>query len=430
MHRRLRALLLVLAAVVLFAACQPLNFQNVNDLMRAPALAPGQGGEIQQALAAALGEEPQYKFPREGDRLTPLILADLDGDGLEEALLFYTYSQASNACIALLAQREGQWVFLQEFEGKNSEVASVDVVDMWGDGSLQLAVGYAASNLSSKNLMFYRFREGSFIEISYPREYLRYLSGDFTGRGTTSIAVAALEDPGGTGQQQLTIRFLVASGDNIENLQDDPIRLDRNITDCLGIYIGQNAEGQRQLILDCLHANNMLVSLVLLQQESGAGFYIREDAPDMMNETARDVTFLLARDISGNGRVEIPVDKQVVSNELRGDNRLSWLWWRDYSEPEFVPVQFGILDGNLGIYIRLPDAWERRLSASDGQADGEWTLRNSPNNAPLLSLRVVEEGAAPPANGMAVPGYSNVWLQFYTGVSALDRQSITVTSLR
>lgn len=58
--------------------------RQVEDLLRAPQLA-GDYGALQSALNDWLGESAQLKYPLQGELLSPFVLQDLDGDGVQDA---------------------------------------------------------------------------------------------------------------------------------------------------------------------------------------------------------------------------------------------------------------------------------------------------------------------------------------------------------
>lgn len=61
--------------------------RQVEDLLRAPQLA-GDYGALQSALNDWLGESAQLKYPLQGELLSPFVLQDLDGDGVQDAAVF------------------------------------------------------------------------------------------------------------------------------------------------------------------------------------------------------------------------------------------------------------------------------------------------------------------------------------------------------
>ena len=105
----LRAAALCAAFCLLLTGCSiPMQEETVQveELLRAPRLA-GDYGALQTALNDWLGESAQLKYPLRGDLLSPFVLQDFDGDGEQDAAVFYTTALTSNVCVAFLRKNSG-----------------------------------------------------------------------------------------------------------------------------------------------------------------------------------------------------------------------------------------------------------------------------------------------------------------------------------
>ena len=116
----LRAAALCVAFCLLLTGCSiPMQEETVQveELLRAPRLA-GDYGALQTALNDWLGESAQLKYPLQGDLLSPFVLQDFDGDGEQDAAVFYTTALTSNVCVAFLRKNSGGvWQVSQTVEG-------------------------------------------------------------------------------------------------------------------------------------------------------------------------------------------------------------------------------------------------------------------------------------------------------------------------
>lgn len=409
----------LLCCLAFLAGCAPFGIQNVNDLLRAPALGEGQG-EVQEALAGEVGDEIEFKFPKEGDQRSPLVMADLDGDGVEEAVVLYSLPAgaalaSSNVRIAVLArQADESWAVVQDEEGVASDVASLEVADLLADGTKQVLVGYATANLGTKTLAIYRYREGGLV-ADKPILYSRYALGDFTGRGGTDLIVVSRDDQ----VSGLLMQYIPAVDGAFDYSQNAvPLGTGFNLTSCLGLYASESAAGEERLIVaDCLvDETNMLVSPII--HYSNERFYEAGTA-DQIGETGRQTRLLTSRDIDGDGIVEVP---RRVGNEAvitpKGDKNLEFIEWMDFTGEAPLRKQFGLLDTDRGVYIRLPDGWlggedgEEALLVQvvDGSGEGEWAIENKITRRRLLSLVIYGEGEEPPEEAELASEASNAWL--------------------
>lgn len=430
MAKRLTALVLALLLCLVLSACTGLTYQNINELLRAPALGGGLD-EIQKALVAYLdGTEPQYKYPMEGEWRSPLIRADLNGDGTEEAVLLYSVADTSAAarergsfvCVAVLEQLNGAWQVVQDVQGLSTDVASLEVADLLGTGAKQLIVGYATANLNSKKIGLYTYAGQTLTKV-YQSDYSRYEIGDFTGQEALDLVVVSRED------ETLTLRYVPAvDGTFVTDVE--PVRLDANFNACVGILPGVDPDGAHLLVVDGIsNAENVLFSKIIYF--SGDHFYTVDDSGAMRAATARQNTLLLSRDIDGDGKVEIPLSDGAIQTPS-ADKRLEFVRWMDF----FVPAgeeperrQFGLLDSDRGTYIRLPATWQNKLMMTDGENTGEWRLQNRESKQTLLSVRVLESGEAPPPGAQRMPGSANSYLVLANTLTDLEAKTIEMLLL-
>ncbi len=95
--------------------------------------------------------------------------------------------------MAFIRQDGKGWQVLADITGQNTDVASVDVADLFGDGTRQLIVGYSNASLSipSKSLVIYRLEEGSMVSQPWSSSYVTYLAADYFGTGLQELAVVS-----------------------------------------------------------------------------------------------------------------------------------------------------------------------------------------------------------------------------------------------
>ena len=130
--------------------------------MRAPRLA-GDYGALQTALNDWLGESAQLKYPLQGDLLSPFVLQDFDGDGEQDAAVFYTTALTSNVCVAFLRKNSGgAWQVSQTVEGLADSVDNVRLAQLQAGGELAQNVDIQA--LCCRHPPFVLCRRGGIID--------------------------------------------------------------------------------------------------------------------------------------------------------------------------------------------------------------------------------------------------------------------------
>lgn len=360
--------------------------RQVEDLLRAPQLA-GDYGALQSALNDWLGESAQLKYPLQGELLSPFVLQDLDGDGVQDAAVFYTTAQSTNVCIAILQKdAEGNWEVRQNLEGLADTVDTVRLARLQAGGSTQLVVGYVASQ-GDNYLAVYSYEDGELSAI-LEQSYEQYLVEDITGGGNQDLILMSTLEDGGVQIELLT----VDRDGSFQQVAVMGLSADK-FSGCASVAAGVGADGKRYLVLDGwtgISGNNLATVLLHFDEESQQMIPADQiSTQELYNESLRNVSTLVSRDLDGDGTVEIPTqpDEAGLLN-MSQSRRMDFIVWMDYtaSAPE---KSFGLLDEETGCYIALPIEWEGNLMLTDSTDEEDAVeLRTVDENKLVLTLRL------------------------------------------
>ena len=386
----LRAAALCVAFCLLLTGCSipvPEETVQVEELLRAPRLA-GDYGALQTALNDWLGESAQLKYPLQGDLLSPFVLQDFDGDGEQDAAVFYTTALTSNVCVAFLRKNSGGvWQVSQTVEGLADSVDNVRLAQLQAGGTSQLVVGYAASQ-DDHYLAVYSYENGE-VSAILEQAYEQYLVEDITGGGSEDlILMSTLEDSG------VQIELLTVDKDgSFQQVAVMALSGDK-FSGCAAVAAGLGADGKRYLVLDGwtgLSGNNLATVLLYFDEESQQMLPAEQiSTSELYNASLRNVSTLVSRDLDGDGIVEIPTqpDEAGLLN-MSQSRRMDFIVWMDYTSPH-PEKSFGLLDEETNCYIELPMEWEGNLKLTDSeQYDGAVELRTVDEDQLVMTLRLV-----------------------------------------
>ena len=185
---------------------------SIEDLMSPPVLTEEQA-QIRDALARVSGEtELKYKYPQNGEYRSSFIFYDIDGDGIEEAAVFYQSASKGDATwINILDQVEGEWISVCEAPAPDS-TANIDFVSfehLTDPQTINIVIGWEDTR-SSKTAIAYRYQNGRLTSI-FERDYTEIAIADLDSNGTTDLCLL-------TPQAQSTLLFLACSTDREKGL--------------------------------------------------------------------------------------------------------------------------------------------------------------------------------------------------------------------
>ncbi len=392
-----RTLLLFLPGAALSIAlsgCNTSAIENVrvDDLLRAPRLS-GDYGALQNALNDWLEESAQLKYPMQGDLLSPFVLQDLDGDGLQDAAVLYTTAQTSNVCIAVLQKDDlDQWSVTQSVEGLADTVENVRLAQLQGDSTVQLVVGYRAAQ-DDHYLAVYSFKDGELSTI-LEQAYEQYLVEDITGAGNQDLILMSTLEGGGMQIELLTVDKEGA----FQQAAVTALSSDR-FSGCASVVAGVGSDRKHYLVLDGwtgISGNNLATVLLRFDEESQQMVSASQINPDeLYNASLRNVSSLVSRDLDRDGIVEIPTQPEEAGllNMSQG-RRMDFIVWMDYTNRYNPEKSFGLLDEETNCYIELPMEWEGNLKLTDSEVfDGAVELHTVDSDQLVMTVRLAETAA-------------------------------------
>ena len=302
----LRAAALTLALCLLLTGCSfPMQETiQVEELLRAPRLA-GDYGALQAALNDWLGESAQLKYPMQGDLLSPFVLQDFDGDGQQDAAVFYTTTLTSNVCVAFLRKNsEGSWQVSQTVEGLADTVDNVRLAQLQAGGTAQLVVGYTASQ-EDRYLAVYSYENGE-VSAILEQAYEQYLVEDITGGGNEDLILMSTQEGSGVQIELLTVdkdgRFqqvavMALSGDKFSG--------------CASVAAGLGADGRHYLVLDGwtgISGNNLASVLLYFDEDTQQMVPADQISTEKLyTASLRNVPSLVSQDLDGDGEQDAAV---------------------------------------------------------------------------------------------------------------------------
>lgn len=194
-----RRFLLAAAAGAVTLQLPACNISAGVDTMLSPPRLTAEQEQIYQALQSAAGASVRLKYPKSGERRSAFTVEDLDGDGQDEAIVFYEVSlpaaDENPLRLCLLAQQNGRWRAVQDYPTAGAEVERVDVDTLGSNPRRNLIISYSLVDGSDRTAEVYHVEDGGLVRsLSLPFSLmaLRDLDGDGT---TELLAVTSAKAP-------------------------------------------------------------------------------------------------------------------------------------------------------------------------------------------------------------------------------------------
>lgn len=150
----------MVAVLVCLSGCS-IGIQQRETVMRPPRV-QGRYHGLQQAFESVVGEDMILKSPESGKYLSAFVVHDLNGDGKEEALVFYVRREEKTTVrMHVLKYENDAWESVSDHVGSGSDVKSVRFADMNGDNVPEIIVSWKLYDSKiNKMLTIYEYIPG------------------------------------------------------------------------------------------------------------------------------------------------------------------------------------------------------------------------------------------------------------------------------
>ena len=117
----------ILALSLSFSGCT--FFETDTEALMRPPVFTEEQEKLNKALTEVIGESYVLKYPQTGEMNSAFIFKDLDNDGTEEAMAFYSLLDDSTR-INILKKEGENWVSVYEAAGFYGEIEKVEFAEM------------------------------------------------------------------------------------------------------------------------------------------------------------------------------------------------------------------------------------------------------------------------------------------------------------
>ena len=188
MKKLINILLVGLLVMLLSSGCM----RTVDQMYRVPKRSDAYN-DLQSTIDTAMAGL-SYCAPLTGENQQTVQMADMDGDGIQEYLLFAKSAEEHPLRILVFRRESGNFVHSDTVECNGSAFDMVEYVDMDKEPGVEIVVGRQLSDQVIRSASVYTFAEGEMVQL-VTVNYTKCLTTDFDG---DNLAELFLLRPGQT----------------------------------------------------------------------------------------------------------------------------------------------------------------------------------------------------------------------------------------
>ncbi|MBQ7801147.1 MAG: hypothetical protein IJ375_02345 [Oscillospiraceae bacterium] len=349
MTGRRHVLTLVFAAALLLGGCA---LRTVDQMYSLPKRSQ-EYNDLQAAIDASMGSL-DYCAPLSGENQQTVQMADLDGDGVEEYLLFAKGSSDKPLQILVFDQQDGNCYLREIIESRGSAFELIEYVDIDGQPGLEMVVGRQVSDQVPRALTAYTFSGGGAQQL-LAVSYSKFVTADLDEDGRIELMVIAP----GESESDNAVASLYSYRDGAmnrsaeANLSETADHIKRIMVSCLeggtpAVYVASAVE-ESAIITDVFALKDGRFTNVSFSNESGTSV-----------QTLRNY-YVYADDIDDDGVLELPSLITMASRDRSAATHYLIRWYAMTPDGEEVDKMYTFHNFDGGWYVRLDGHWASRI---------------------------------------------------------------------
>lgn len=179
----------VLGASILFGTCGCGITDLSKDSLLHPPKTMGAEAEIEQLIADAAGGIYTLKYPKSGNNRNAIIMRDLDGDSIDEAIAFFRKRDNDTGVhMLVMYKKDEHWNAANDIHVGNTDVDCVDFADLDTGNTLEILVGYTTFTQSVNSLQVYTYQSGTVSKFSEEEQnYTTFYCGFLDNSGKSKV---------------------------------------------------------------------------------------------------------------------------------------------------------------------------------------------------------------------------------------------------
>ncbi len=347
-------------------------FRTVDELYAIPQ-PPKDYEALQERLGEVVAQGGEYAAPLTGEMIQSVQLQDLDGDGRQEAIAFFRMpSEEKPLKIYIFRQVGEEYQTFAVIEGAGAAINCVDYVQMDDEPFKELVVSwqmtaqvhslaaYSVGPEQVEELM--RTDYDSYKLFDLDQDNRQELVVFRTAAG--SVPQAELYDfdevLSRTSSAPLSVGAYVGADGTIKSEYLTAVQVGY-LADRTPAIFASSSYGESGAITDVFAIRSGRLENVTLEAETGES-----------GETVRFYTQVAARDINGDGIMELPQPVPLADYRVTNDTVSFWLiHWRQFDSQGNASQVFTTYHNDRdGWYFILPDEWDNNLSLSRSDLPG------------------------------------------------------------
>ncbi len=340
---------LILMFALLLTGCS-LPSGEAHMMLTPPTLSSGREA-LTKAIKSAIGEGYELVYPQEGSYRTGIISVDLTGDGVTEAICFYSrVSDGKLGFLVMKSETDGSWSTLAQGISPAASVGRVEFGDLTGDHIAEIIVGWHYLSETDGSYEIYTMKEGKAISC-HSGLYTRFVM-----MGEAPMKLLVLSRNTATKAVTASLIGAVAGSVGVVNT----VAMSERSTDFLNLLSAKTSSGQPAVYVDQSLESGQTITEVLVVNDQGR---LTNELLNQTNNPTLRYTGVTSLDKENDGIPEIPTEEALPAYLRNGvEENLYLVHWNTYDGKVLTPVSHSFVDTTEKFTLTYPEGWYEKVT--------------------------------------------------------------------
>jgi len=354
--------LLVIIMVVLITGCLRIT---ADELYSLPEISE-EYQRLQAHINVLLSQGAEHAPPTRGPNRQAVQMVDLNGTGANEVIAFFSDPAESTLKVYIFELVDGDYVVADTIEGIGTEIESVRYVDMDGNGTKEMVIGWQMGS-ALRYMSIYTLSGFHHQELVSGVEYTDMTVFDITGDGTDDLIVFRLptQESGAVAE----VYSLMQDGEIVRQ----EARLSGGIETISRIFTGRLVDSSPAVFVDSegTFENGSLVTDIFAMNDDVFNNISMTMASGVSEDTVRHR--MPSSEINKDGIVKVPSLRLLVTQSETEYFAIDWFAFRKSGHRSLMLTTY---HNNFDEwFLILPFDWREKVSVRREDAvPGERTI--------------------------------------------------------
>lgn len=374
--KRVIALFLVVMTMFCFSGCDYI-FGETNTLLKAPT-PQGEFEDIGKAIKAAnIAKNYTLKSARRGFYRSSFIIRDVNSDGIEDAIAFFSYEQQNTQELhmVMLNLVKDEWQIVSDTLLRGTDIEKVEFGDFDNNGTDEMVVATNIYGSPELRLSLYNISSTLPVEL-YEGAYSDFVITDMNKNDKDDLMIINVDSLENTA----TCKMLTLASGAIK--QTSMVAINTAAVSVTNVHVS-SVDGNKCLYIDAKTASNTYFTDLVYYKD---GKLIAPIAKEVLTTRYENTT---CSDIDGDGVLEIPTSTVLPGEQV---NALSLTEWYNYSGLKFITRERSVVSKSGGYRLKIDDSWIGKFTCKATDFDGiDFYEYNEKVAKKLFSIKAVNK---------------------------------------